>query len=334
MLPSTGTLQGPSSSATYLAVFLTRSTSRNRKFAGKRTREKKMTETFQKKKVNTHRPKQYRLVGRKQRRALHEMTFFMDPSSKWGKSKHPRHHDSTSTGTALSQSLAPICEGNSHHGLRHHAHLLAPLKWFFFFFCLSPDLQQYVPTIVSTVILQDLSVRSQAWHFGLDTPVAKTRGRWRLLLSQPPPFHCLSQVTISKTRSAFSLYTSLPTSTDGSTDTVHWTGSQTELLCLSIHNHHLIVAQDPRLRLFVPSFQCHCPLCPIRRCAPWVLGRPRQAKTQFTTSTHGARCQYRLGSHLVSPVRLCGWPRRLDRLNTYKGCTARPKNDELSFQKQ
>ncbi|KAK1535841.1 hypothetical protein CPAR01_09383 [Colletotrichum paranaense] len=29
---------------------------------------------------------------------------------------------------------------------------------------------------------------------------------------------------------------------------------------------------------------------------------------------------------------LCGWPRRFDRLNTYKDCTARPKNDELSFQ--
>ncbi|KAK1713740.1 uncharacterized protein BDZ83DRAFT_78928 [Colletotrichum acutatum] len=31
---------------------------------------------------------------------------------------------------------------------------------------------------------------------------------------------------------------------------------------------------------------------------------------------------------------LCGWPRRFDRLNAYKGCTARPKNDELGLKKK
>ncbi|KAK1713741.1 uncharacterized protein BDZ83DRAFT_656236 [Colletotrichum acutatum] len=75
-------------------------------------------------------------------------------------------------------------------------------------FCLSPDLQQY-----NCLDRPSTGPVSLAWHFGLDTPIAKTRGRWRLLLSQPLHFLCLSQVTIPKTRDA----RHEPTSTDGHT---------------------------------------------------------------------------------------------------------------------
>lgn len=71
-------------------------------------------------------------------------------------------------------------------------------------FCLSPDLQQY-----NCLDRHSTGPVSLAWHFGLDTPIAKTRGRWRLLLSQQLPFLCLSQVTISQDSRCF-LSTSPP----------------------------------------------------------------------------------------------------------------------------
>lgn len=188
-------------------------------------------------------------------------------------------------------------------------------------FCLSPDLQQY-----NCLDRQSTGPVSLAWHFGLDTPIAKTRGRWRLLLSQPLPFLCLS--SSDDLQDSRCLLSTSPPQLMGAY--LRCTGSRTELLCVSFHNHHLIASQDPRLRPFRPELPVSWSAMPdsaMRTLCAWQTAASQKRNSRL-------QCMVLAVSIVLALILflLCGWPRRFDRLNTYKGCTARPKNGKLSLQ--